>query len=97
MEGAEGDTACPEIRQSAPISALIKAIGLCGTQNAQKKIQTRLTNYGAVGGRNCWSGPRYFLCVLVTTEPNWVISTEIGALCHIPGHADVTLMSALCN
>ncbi len=26
---------CPGIQQSAPISALIKMIGLCGTQNAQ--------------------------------------------------------------
>ncbi len=33
----------PGIQQNAPISALIKPIGLCGTQNAQKKIWTRPT------------------------------------------------------
>ena len=27
--------ACPGMQQGAPISALIKAIGLCGTQKAQ--------------------------------------------------------------
>ncbi len=35
--------ACPGIRQNAPISALIKPIGLCGTQNTQKNFQTELT------------------------------------------------------
>ena len=35
--------ACPGMRQRAPISALIKPIGLCGTQNAQKKFLTRPT------------------------------------------------------
>ncbi len=35
--------ACPGIRQNAPISALIKPICLCGTQNVQKKIRTRPT------------------------------------------------------
>ncbi len=35
--------ACPGIRQRALISALIKPIGLCGTQNAQKKFRARPT------------------------------------------------------
>ncbi len=32
--------ACPGMRQGAPISALIKPIGLCGTQKAPKKFRT---------------------------------------------------------
>ncbi len=35
--------ACPGIRQIALILALIKPIGLCGTQNAQKIFWTRPT------------------------------------------------------
>ncbi len=34
---------CPQIRQSAPILALIKPTRLCGTQNAPKKFWTRPT------------------------------------------------------
>ncbi len=47
------------------------------------------------GGKNCRSGPKIFLCVLGTTEPNWftVISAEIGACCRIPGHA----IQHICN
>ena len=37
--------ACSRIWQSAPISALIKPIGLCSTQNAQKKFRTRTDNF----------------------------------------------------
>ena len=33
--------ACPGIQKSAPISALIKPIGLCGTQNTQKNFRAR--------------------------------------------------------
>ncbi len=32
--------ACPEIRQSAPISALIKPIGLCGHISGQSSIHS---------------------------------------------------------
>ncbi len=38
-----GAIACPEKRQSAPTSVLIKPIGTFGTQNAQKKFRTRST------------------------------------------------------
>ena len=37
---------CPGIRQRAPFSALIKPIGLCGTQNAQKNFRTRPKIFG---------------------------------------------------
>ena len=33
--------ACPGIRQNAPISVIIKPIGLCGTQNTQKKLSDK--------------------------------------------------------
>ncbi len=35
---ATSSLVCPGIQQNAPISALIKPIGLCGTQNAQKNF-----------------------------------------------------------
>ena len=71
-----GTLACPGIRQNAPISALIRPIGLCGTQNAKKKEigPNRQFSDPPLLRRsleNCWSGPNFFLCVLGTTEPNW--------------------------
>ncbi len=64
------------MRQRAPISALIKPIGLCGTQNAQK---------------NFWTRRKFFCAFWVPQSPIGLISAEIGARCRIPGHANVGL------
>ncbi len=103
--------ACPGIRKSAPISALIKPIGLCSTQNAQKKFRTRPTIFyppptgpkfrwpiyyiyhrggGIVGQvRNC------FGAFWVPQSPIGLISAKIGALCRIPGHANVIVLKII--
>ncbi len=39
---------CPGIRQRAPFSALIKPIGLCGTQNAQNFFEILKTEHVVV-------------------------------------------------
>ncbi len=54
--------ACPGMRQGAAISALIKPIGLYGTQKAPKNFRTRPTVGGGV--KNCRSGPKFFFELL---------------------------------
>ena len=60
------------MRQSAPISALIKPIGLWGTIIAQKNFRTP---------------PTLFCAIMVPQSPIGLISAEIGAFCRILGHA----------
>ncbi len=86
--------ACPEIWQNASISALIKPIGLCGTQDAQKNFRTRPTifqNFGALGGGQKIVGRvrKCFCAFWVAQSRIALISTEIGVFCRIPGHANV--------
>ncbi len=87
---------CPKIWQNAPISALMKPIGLWGTITAQKMFRTPLTLFDIpptmpkfrtsnnVGG--AW---KFFCVIMVPQSPIGLISTEIGALCRILGHANV--------
>ncbi len=84
--------ACPGIRQKAPISVLIKPIGLCGTRNTQKIFLTRpaiirargFTPVAYINQQGDLSMGRY---APILGPVLGLISAEIGAFCRILGHA----------